>query len=142
MKIIGTIKVIKDTEVISEKFQKRSLVVVTQDEYPQTLEIQFSQAKCALLDNFGEGELVECAINIRGREWTSPNGEVKYFTSLDGWQINLAGAGTGAAGPSSFTHHDYGKVQEKRGGNIERSFTEARLEAEQNEIEEEDDLPF
>ena len=25
--------------------------------------------------------------NLRGREWTSPQGETKYFNSIQGWKI-------------------------------------------------------
>ena len=31
--------------------------------------------------------------NIRGREWTSPQGEVKYFNSLDAWRVEKAQVG-------------------------------------------------
>jgi len=27
------------------------------------------------------------SFNLRGREWTSPQGEVKYFNTLDAWRI-------------------------------------------------------
>ena len=30
---------------------------------------------------------VKVDINLRGREWESPQGEVKYFNSIQGWRI-------------------------------------------------------
>ena len=33
------------------------------------------------------GDNVKVHINIRGREWTSPQGEVKYFNSIVGWRM-------------------------------------------------------
>jgi hypothetical protein len=30
---------------------------------------------------------VEVSFNLRGREWTSPTGDVKYFNTLEAWRI-------------------------------------------------------
>ena len=89
MEIKGTIKVIKATEVVSEKFSKRELVVTTEEQYPQHIAIQFTQDKCDLLNKFSIGQSVEVGINLRGREWTSPQGEVKYFNTIEGWRVSL-----------------------------------------------------
>jgi hypothetical protein len=88
MEIKGTIKVIKATEVVSEKFSKRELVVTTEEQYPQHISIQFTQDKCDLLNKFSIGQSVEVGINLRGREWTSPQGEVKYFNTIEGWRVS------------------------------------------------------
>ena len=40
-----------------------------------------------MLDNFKEGDQVEVFFNLRGREWTNPQGEVKVFNTLDAWKI-------------------------------------------------------
>jgi hypothetical protein len=88
MEVKGTIKVIKATEVVSEKFSKRELVVTTEEQYPQHISIQFTQDKCDLLNKFSIGQSVEVGINLRGREWTSPQGEVKYFNTIEGWRVN------------------------------------------------------
>jgi hypothetical protein len=47
------------------------------------------------------GEQIEVSFNLRGREWTSPQGEVKYFNSLDAWRIDKVGQGMPAGGPSN-----------------------------------------
>jgi translation initiation factor IF-3 len=39
------------------------------------------------LNNFQVGEQVKVSINLRGREWTNPQGETKYFNSIQGWRI-------------------------------------------------------
>lgn len=90
MEVSGAIKLIKDTEVVSDKFQKRCVVVTTQEKYPQDIMIEFTQDKCDLLDDFGVGQVVEVGINLRGREWTSPQGEVKYFNTIQGWKISAS----------------------------------------------------
>lgn len=87
MQVTGRIKLIKDTEVVSEKFSKRELVVTTNDQYPQDIMIQFTQDKCNLLNDLSEGMDVAVSINLRGREWVSPQGEVKYFNTLEGWKV-------------------------------------------------------
>jgi hypothetical protein len=42
-----------------------------------------------LLQEVTEGEKVSVSINIRGREWTSPKGEVKHFVGVEGWKIDV-----------------------------------------------------
>lgn len=87
MELNGTIKRIGKTETFASGFQKRELVLLTDDQYPQPISIEFSQDKTTLLDGVSAGEKVKVGINIRGREWTSPQGEVKYFNSIVGWRI-------------------------------------------------------
>lgn len=89
MEITGKIKVIKATEVVSDKFSKRELVITTNEQYHQDISIQFTQDKCNLLDNLSIGQMVEVSINLKGREWTSPQGEVKYFNTIEGWRIKV-----------------------------------------------------
>ena len=87
-KLNGTIKVIKDTVQVTEKFSKREFVVNDSGSmYPQDIEFQIVQDKCSMLDGYKEGDNVEVSFNLRGREWTSPTGEVKYFNTLDAWKI-------------------------------------------------------
>lgn len=103
-KLTGTVKVINDTVQISEKFSKREFVVTeTSSMYPQDISFQLTQDKTSLLEGIQPNEQVEVSFNIRGREWTSPQGEVKYFNSLDAWRIDKVGAGSGipASGPSA-----------------------------------------
>ena len=90
MNIKGVIKTINDTQVVSDKFQKREFVVTTDDTYPQDILIQLTQDKCSLLDSFKVGSPVDVSINLRGREWTSPSGEVKYFNTIEGWKLDQA----------------------------------------------------
>jgi len=88
MEVEGTIKVIGETKSYgSSGFQKREVVVTTEEQYPQHLNIEFVQDKTSLPDNFQVGDPVKVGINLRGREWTSPQGEVKYFNSIVGWRM-------------------------------------------------------
>jgi len=94
MEVQGKIKVIGETQTFgSNGFRKREVVVTTSEQYPQSIMVEFVQDKTDLLNNFGVGQDVKININLKGREWTNPQGEVKYFNSIQGWRIeNLAGA--------------------------------------------------
>lgn len=105
-KLTGTVKVINPTQQISEKFSKRDFVVTdTSSMYPQDILFQAVQDKCALLDNVSVNDQVEVSFNLRGREWTSPQGEVKYFNTIEAWRIEKVGQGSAmpAGGPSAMS---------------------------------------
>jgi translation initiation factor IF-3 len=63
------------------------LVVTTEEQYPQHIMIEFTQVKVDDLNNFQVGDAVKVSINLRGREWVNPQGETKYFNSIQGWRI-------------------------------------------------------
>jgi hypothetical protein len=93
MEVTGKIKQIDDTkEYGANGFQKRELVLTTEEQYPQHLLVEFVQDKCALLNTFAVGQRVKVGINLRGREWQSPQGEIKYFNSIQGWRIDAVDA--------------------------------------------------
>ena len=91
MEVTGKIKVVNPEQQISAAFKKRELVVTTEEQYPQHIMIEFTQDKCDLLNNYVVGEPVKVSINLRGREWVNPQGETKYFNSIQGWRIEKAG---------------------------------------------------
>ncbi len=94
MEVIGKIKLIGETQTFgSNGFRKRELVVTTDEQYPQMLMIEFIQDKVDLLNSYSVGQDVKVSINLRGREWINPQGEAKYFNSIQGWRIeNLSQA--------------------------------------------------
>ena len=88
MEIIGKIKWIDETKEYGTKgFRKRELVITTEEQYPQNILVEFVQDKCDLLNAFQIGKQAKVSINLRGREWTNPEGQVKYFNSIQGWRI-------------------------------------------------------
>ncbi len=88
MEVKGTVKKIFDTKTVGNSgFRKRELILQTDEQFPQTLKIEFVQEKTALLDQFKPGDQVIISINLRGREWRNPEGEVLYFNSIQGWRI-------------------------------------------------------
>ena len=90
MEVQGSIKFIGEVQEISATFKKRELVVSTDEQYPQTLSIEFIQDKTDLLNKFEIGQNVKVGINLRGREWENPQTkEIKYFNTIQGWRIEL-----------------------------------------------------
>ena len=90
MEIQGRIKQIFPSQIIGQNgFEKRDLVITTEEQYTQTIIIQFTQQRCDLLNNLQVGQNVKVYINIRGREWTNPQGEIKYFNTIEGWKIEV-----------------------------------------------------
>lgn len=90
MEIQGRIKQIFPSQMIGQSgFEKRDLVITTDEQYPQTIIIQFTQQRCDLLDSLQVGQNVKVYINIKGREWTNPQGETKYFNTIEGWKIEV-----------------------------------------------------
>jgi len=87
MEVTGKVKVINAEQQVGAAFKKRELVVTTEEQYPQHIAIEFTQDKCDLLNNYRVGEPVKVSINLRGREWINPQGEAKYFNSIQGWRI-------------------------------------------------------
>lgn len=87
MEVVGKIKVVSDVLQVSDKYKKRELVVVTDEQYPQSIMIEFGQDKCDLLNGLNVGDQVTVSINLVGREWVSPQGETKYFNSIKGWRV-------------------------------------------------------
>ncbi len=97
----GKLHKISDTQQKSERFRVREFVVELADNprYPQFVQFQLTGDRCENLDSFREGDEVKVEFSLRGREWKSPRGEVKFFNSLDVWTIERDGAG-GGSGPS------------------------------------------
>lgn len=88
MELEGRIKIIGQTQTIGNNgFKKRELVVTTEEQYPQHIQIEFVQDKCSILDNYKLNQKVKVSINLRGREWVNSSGETKYFNTIQGWRI-------------------------------------------------------
>ena len=92
----ATIYRMDDTEVVSEKFSKR--LIILREVWPSRfgekenfLPVQFSQEKIAYLDAFKVGDEVVVKFNIDGRLWQKDeDSEVVCFINLNGYSIALA----------------------------------------------------
>ncbi len=100
MEVQGKLKFIDETKTYGGNgFRKREAVVTTEEQYPQHILVEFVQDKCDMLDSYKVGQQVKISINIRGREWVNPQGETKYFNSIQGWRIENAAAQEAGAPP-------------------------------------------
>ena len=143
MEVSGRIKMIDDTKAFGANgFRKREVVVTTDEQYPQHIMIEFTQDKCDLLNNYTVGEPVKVSINLRGREWVNPQGETKYFNSIQGWRIEKAGA-EAPQQQGGYQQAPQGYNQPPQGYNQAPAANNDRFEPANNFKEEEhDDLPF
>jgi hypothetical protein len=107
-KATGTIRAAGETQQVSARFEKREFVleIAENPRYPQLVQFQLTGNRCAALDDFRVGDEVEVEFSLRGREWTSPRGEVKYFNSLDVWAIEPVGARPAGGGGGGETPED------------------------------------
>jgi hypothetical protein len=85
IKSIGEIQ-----EFGAKGFKVVKFIVVddSSSEYEQILELQCTQDKADNLVKFNKaGDRVDISYNLRGREWTNPQGEVKVFNSIEAWKV-------------------------------------------------------
>lgn len=101
MEVEGKVKMVGETQTFGNNgFRKREIVVTTEEQYPQHIMVEFVQDKCDLLNPFNVGQDVKISINLRGREWVNPQGETKYFNSIQGWRIESLQQGVPSSAPT------------------------------------------
>jgi hypothetical protein len=95
MEVRGKLHTVFATRQVTERFQKREFVVEITDnpKYPQVVLFQLTGDRCDQIDRCQVGDEVRIEFSLRGREWKSPQGELKYFNSLDVWTIEPVRAG-------------------------------------------------
>lgn len=126
LEITGILKVIKDIQVISDKFSKREFVIETISQYPQVIMLELQGSNCDIIDYYTIGQQITCLINLRGREWTNPEGEVKYFNTIVCFKIQKSNTMVGGFENASKTEIKTATIQKQN------TKTEPKL----------DDLPF
>ena len=83
----GTIETIFDEETHGNNgFKKRVIWLKTEEQYPQTLEVQFTQYNVDLLDGFQNGDRVRVTMGVNGRK-NEKDGKERVFNSLNGFGI-------------------------------------------------------
>ncbi len=92
MEVTGKIKLQTPTQTFGNDFTKCELIIETAEQYPQTLAIEFVKDKIDSLKYHKAGDTVKVSINLRGREWVNPQGETKYFNSIQGWRVEKSDA--------------------------------------------------
>jgi hypothetical protein len=119
MNVQGTIYKVGEVQKVSEKFQKREVVIRTGGDYPQLIGCQLTQDRCNLIDERNVGD---------GREWTNPkDNSVRYFNTIEIWQVDII--------PIPKSNHG---IPDATDG-ITKNFQEDAIQSTTNQS---DDLPF
>jgi len=97
----GTIKSITETQYFgASNFAKRDVILVTDEQYPQTLKIAIlGEEKCNMISNYQQGQKVSLEANLNGKEWND-----KIFIELALWKIeSLQGGNTATSAKTTTT---------------------------------------
>ncbi|MGB3585659.1 MAG: DUF3127 domain-containing protein [Tunicatimonas sp.] len=94
MEIQGKLIDLSETTQVTDTFRKREFVVEYADnpQYPEFVKFECIQDRCDLLNNFQVGQELSVSFNLKGRKWVDPQGNTKYFNSLQAWRIQPASA--------------------------------------------------
>lgn len=97
----GIVKKILDVKVFDSGFQIQTVVVEDPDsKYPQPIPFDVKGDKVSIVANLKEGDSITVSFDLNGREWTSPQGDVKYFCGLNAWRINTGDASSQGSAPA------------------------------------------
>ncbi len=84
----GVLKVKGKETKVSDRFKKREFVLTDNSpSYPQMISFQLTQDRCPLIENVNVGDEVTVHFQLKGREWKNPQGEIKFFNSLDVFKV-------------------------------------------------------
>jgi hypothetical protein len=91
LKTYGIIHKINPIEQVTEKFKKREFVLEISNDgaYVQKVLFTATRDNVDFLDTFKKGDSVDVEFDVKGREWTSPTGDIKYFNTLEIVNITL-----------------------------------------------------
>jgi translation initiation factor IF-3 len=88
MEITAVVKRVEPTKVVGNNgFEMRNVIITTDEQYPQTVSIQFVQSKVNLLDDVAPGDKVKIQYELRGREVTKEGAEPQVYNTIQGWKI-------------------------------------------------------
>jgi len=88
LKLKGSIKIINDTQQVTDSFKKREFVITTEGDYPQDVKFEATQDRVSILDGLSIGDTVDVSFNIRGNEYKE-----KYYVNLQAWKLDTVDVG-------------------------------------------------
>ncbi len=95
--ITGKLIDIQPVVQVSDKFRKREFVIERKESggggavFVDYIKFQLVQDKCDLISENMLNEDIRVTFNIKGNKWER-DGKVNYFTNLDAWKVERAGA--------------------------------------------------
>ena len=118
MEVLGKILKIYDKVDRSETFSLREFVLHVPNprdsRYDNYIRFQLNNERTSLIDEYKEGEEVLVSFDLSGREWTSPEGDVRYISSLVAWKLQRAGSGSNVNTAQAYDIKQvYGRLHKK-----------------------------
>lgn len=91
--LIGTLKVLEDTQTFASGFAKREFVIEVPDgQYPQMVKFEAVRDKIDQLNTISLGSTLKVTFDIRGNEYKG-----RYYVNLNAWKIQVEGGNDGGA---------------------------------------------
>lgn len=87
--ITGTVVFVGQTEQVTDTFKKRTLVIKTDEQYPQEIKMQVTQINVNLLDKCRLGNTVTASFNMRGKSYQRKDGTTDWNLNLDIWKLEV-----------------------------------------------------
>ena len=84
--MVGSVKVIEDTQTFASGFSKREFVITTEEKFPQDVKFEATKEKIEQVDRLKVGDQVKVSFFIRGNEYKG-----RYYVNLQAWKIESAG---------------------------------------------------
>ena len=92
----GVVEKILPTQTFASGFSKRDIVMTddvgVESKWPNHIAFTFKKESASVLETVKEGQRAKIRFAIDGREWTNPQGQVKYFTDLTGLKLEVLNA--------------------------------------------------
>ena len=89
----GVVEKVLDLQTFASGFTKRDIVLTddigSETKWPNHIAFTFKKDSTSLLDGVQPRQRAKIRFAIDGREWTNPQGQVKYFTDLTGLKIEV-----------------------------------------------------
>ncbi|MCG9879610.1 MAG: DUF3127 domain-containing protein [Bacteroidia bacterium] len=92
-KIIQKLPITRGTSKAGKDWEKQEFIIETQETYPKKICIGLMGEKTRELEKFNPGQEVKVSLNIESREYQG-----KWYTNINAWRIEAAGASQGSAG--------------------------------------------
>lgn len=81
------LKVLKVKE-FSKGFRKQEIVLECGDKYPSPVIFQITGDNIEKFNVQAGAVVYDVCYNLKGREWNPPEGDVKYYNSLEIWKLS------------------------------------------------------
>lgn len=103
----GTVKRVGDIQTFSSGFTKREVIIEKQDgNFPQVISFNCLKDNTRLLDQVAPGDQVKITFDVRGREWTNPQGVTRVFNDLVCFRLEKVGADGSSVEPAPVADPD------------------------------------